>query len=67
MEIRIKYKLNFLGLKKVNWEKYDFHLTPVVTYSYLKHPSGDAECDTFSIEWGHWAICLLIAKIYTNN
>ena len=56
--IRIKWKLIFLGLKKVDWNKYDFHLTPVLTFSRVFHPSGLANSRGIALEWGHWAISI---------
>lgn len=34
----------FIGIKEVDKEKYDFHITPVLTYSYKKSLNGSAKC-----------------------
>ena len=60
---RIKYKVAVLGLNKVNWKQYDFHLTPVITFTHVEHPSGKGSNNTISIECGHWAIGLHRMKL----
>ena len=51
----MKARFRFLKLKDVDWTKYDFHITPVLTYTKVIHHSGNI-CKGISIEWGHWAI-----------
>jgi hypothetical protein len=50
----IKIRFKALGLKDVNWNKYDFHITPVLTYSYVERQKSNGKC--ICLEWGHWAI-----------
>lgn len=52
---RIKWNFEFLGLSKVDWTKYDFHITPVLTFTKVIHPTNLAHGHCISIEWGHWA------------
>lgn len=56
--IRIKWRVVTLGLKKVDWNKYDFHLTPVLTFTRVFHPTGLANSRSLALEWGHWAISI---------
>lgn len=60
---RIKWKFSLLTLKKVDWSKYDFHITPVLTFTHVDHPSGLANSNGISIEWGHWAMGFIRMKI----
>lgn len=53
----------FLGLKDVNWTNYDFHITPVITYTKIVHPSKVIG-KLISIEWGHWALSL---RLFING
>lgn len=56
--VRIKWRIVTLGLKKVDWNKYDFHLIPVLTFTRVNHPSGLATSSGLALEWGHWAISI---------
>jgi len=51
----------FIGIKEVDKEKYDFHITPVLTYSYKKSLNGSAKC--LALEWGHWACYIALLKL----
>jgi hypothetical protein len=54
----IKCRLHFLGLKEVDWDKYDFHLTPVLTYTRINRQQSKGYA--LSLELGHWALSLQI-------
>jgi hypothetical protein len=57
------FKFRFLGLKEVKWNKYDFHITPVLTYTYVEIDKGHkGHC--LALEWGHWAVYIGYFKLY---
>ena len=58
-------KLKALGLKDVDWNKYDFHLTPVLTFSHVKHEESKGWC--LALEWGHWAVWVGLFSVKFNN
>lgn len=60
--MKTKIRFVFLGLSHVDWNDYDFHITPVLTYTNLIHPSNSI-AKILSIEWGHWAISLQYLKL----
>jgi hypothetical protein len=47
------WRVKFLGLNDVDWNKYDFHLTPVLTYTKITRGESIGKC--IALEWGHWA------------
>lgn len=63
---RIKWRFSYLGLSKVDWNKYDFHITPVLTYTRVIHPTGLANGHCIFLEWGHWALGLGRYEIKTK-
>ena len=60
--MKIKIRFVFLGLKDVDWTKYDFHITPVLTYTKVIHPSQSIG-KLLSVEWGHWGISFQYFKL----
>lgn len=61
----MKIRFRFLGLKDVNWDKYEFHITPVLSFTKVIHPSGNIGKGLY-VEWGHWAIGILWYKLKQN-
>ncbi len=59
----MKLHIKFLGLKDIDWNKYDFHITPVLTYTKVMREKSIGNC--LALEWGHWAIYIGLFKI--NN
>jgi hypothetical protein len=57
----IKIIFKTLGAKDVDWNKYDFHITSVLTYSYKKSLRGNAKC--LALEWGHWACYVALLQM----
>lgn len=58
-------RAKFIGLKEVDWDDFDFHLTPVMTYTKVNY-----KCLTnrsLSLEWGHWALILMAYKMPVAN
>lgn len=55
-------KIKAIGLKDVDFNGYDFHITPVLTYSFVKR-SNNNKAYAIVVEWGHWAIYLGYFKI----
>lgn len=58
---KIIIRIKKLGLNDVDWNKYDFHLTPVLTYSVVKKEQSLGKC--LAVEWGHWAVYIGIFRI----
>lgn len=60
---KIKWKIKFIGLTDVTWNKYDFHLTPVLSFCKASNitETDEGVAHGLSLEWGHWAIILLRA------
>jgi len=58
---KIVVKLKGLGLSDVDWNKYDFHISPVLTYSKVKRENSNGWC--LALEWGHWALWIGIFSI----
>lgn len=51
---RLKIVFRAMGLSNVNWDKYDFHITPVLTFTKVQKENSCGWC--LSLEWGHWAV-----------
>lgn len=58
---RLKFKIRFLGLSDVNWDKYDFHITPVLTLTRVRKEESNG-CG-IALEWGHWAVYVALFSI----
>jgi hypothetical protein len=50
---KLKLRFRLMGLKDVNWNKYDFHITPVLTFTRVQKEKSIGWC--LVLEWGHWA------------
>lgn len=53
MKNKLKPAFRLMGLKEVDWNKYDFHITPVLTFTKVR--KEDSQGWGLAIEWGHWA------------
>lgn len=54
MEWTKRIKFRFIGLSKVDWNDYDFHITPVLTFTNVNIYGGKGK--SLALEWGHWAL-----------
>lgn len=61
----MKFRIKLLGITEVDKLKYDFHITPVLTYTNVIHPSGSWH-RSVALEWGHWAIVFGFYKLTIN-
>lgn len=55
-----------IGLRQVDFDSYDFHITPVLTYSFVKHLNNN-KAYGISLEWGHWAIYISYFKLVKTH
>jgi hypothetical protein len=56
------FRFKAVGLSYVNWSKYDFHITPVLTYTYAESDNhNNGKC--LALEWGHWAVYIGYFKL----
>ena len=61
MSNKLKLRFKLLGLKDVNWDKYDFHITPVLTFTKVHKEESNGWC--LALEWGHWAVYVALFSI----
>lgn len=55
---RVKWKFLPIGYKSLDPKKWEFHITPVLTYARVIHPTLMGNGHVLAIEWGIWALSI---------